>query len=361
MHMRFFVVSAIVAVIAFGSNNRAWAEARTEVGGSFGEASGNVDTDQESLFATSAVSDDGGWSGSAYYSGNDTADGSTISYAHGTGPILYAYIQRGNGPLSWASAGSQATWGDFVRLDDGGDPTTLDLLPAGYLANLYLGLHVVVDAKVPTDGGADIQIGFNGLTQRMSFPGNSHWLGTNFLEPVAAQQQTLAQGTDLFIDASVGINYGPSNAFAEGWINFDYHQFYFTLNDAAGHILSENPYNLRIVSNELPGLVYPMRPGLVPLKGDYNRDHKVDAADYVAWRRANGTSSIPNEGADGDGDGLVTMADFGVWRDNFGSTPSISSSIGTSVSVPEPGSLLLLCVGWLTIALPIRQSRSIPS
>jgi hypothetical protein len=57
------------------------------------------------------------------------------------------------------------------------------------------------------------------------------------------------------------------------------------------------------------------------LRGDYNVDGAVDAADYVVWRKTLGQTGIPAfSGADGDGDGDVTQADYIVWRANFGRT-----------------------------------------
>ena len=49
--------------------------------------------------------------------------------------------------------------------------------------------------------------------------------------------------------------------------------------------------------------------------GDYNHDAHVDAADYLVWRNANGTSGASP--ADGDGDGDVDQADRGVWASTF--------------------------------------------
>jgi hypothetical protein len=64
------------------------------------------------------------------------------------------------------------------------------------------------------------------------------------------------------------------------------------------------------------------------LDGDYNGDGKVDAADYVVWRK--------NPGAHG-GD----PAGYNTWRTNFGRTSGSGSGLGAA-GVPEPSSLLLL-------------------
>jgi hypothetical protein len=72
--------------------------------------------------------------------------------------------------------------------------------------------------------------------------------------------------------------------------------------------------------------------GSAGLTGDYNGDGKVDAADYVIWRKTN------INGAQGYTD----------WRTNFGNgTPGSGSSLAHSavVGVPEPASIALLLIG----------------
>jgi hypothetical protein len=53
-----------------------------------------------------------------------------------------------------------------------------------------------------------------------------------------------------------------------------------------------------------------------PIAGDYDRNGKVDAADYALWR--NTLNSRTNLGADGNGNGIVDQADLTIWRRNFG-------------------------------------------
>jgi hypothetical protein len=70
---------------------------------------------------------------------------------------------------------------------------------------------------------------------------------------------------------------------------------------------------------------------LQTLPGDFNTDGRVDAADYVTWRKGLGTT--------------YTQADYDVWRAHFGqSAPGTGSGLGVSanVAVPEPATLELL-------------------
>jgi hypothetical protein len=49
---------------------------------------------------------------------------------------------------------------------------------------------------------------------------------------------------------------------------------------------------------------------------DYNRDGVVDAADYIVWRNASGSTT--NLAADGDGNGAIEANDYQVWASHFG-------------------------------------------
>jgi hypothetical protein len=81
---------------------------------------------------------------------------------------------------------------------------------------------------------------------------------------------------------------------------------------------------------------------VVGVLGDYDRNHTVDAADYVIWRDSLGQTVAPYQGADGDGDSLITTADFEIWQKNFGRMAP-TASLGTAV--PEPASLVVLIAG----------------
>ncbi len=83
--------------------------------------------------------------------------------------------------------------------------------------------------------------------------------------------------------------------------------------------------------------------GLVPgVDGDYNGDGTVNAADYVMWRKFNGTNTtLPNDpnGPPIDGD------QYNIWRANFGRSAGSGGLAGDSSSrggVPEPAGVLML-------------------
>jgi hypothetical protein len=77
------------------------------------------------------------------------------------------------------------------------------------------------------------------------------------------------------------------------------------------------------------------------IPGDFNHDNKVDAADYVAWRK---------NGSDGTA--------YDLWRANFGKTSLGSASLTHSVpsNVPEPVAAALILVAFqLAFMLTRRQ------
>ncbi len=89
-----------------------------------------------------------------------------------------------------------------------------------------------------------------------------------------------------------------------------------------------------------------------PLLGDFNSDGKVDAGDYVTWRKnevANAT--LPND------NGLTDQADrFTLWRANFGNPSGVGSGAGLEgANVPEPSAIVLVVA--CLAALPLKRSR----
>lgn len=59
-----------------------------------------------------------------------------------------------------------------------------------------------------------------------------------------------------------------------------------------------------------------------PLAGDYNCDGTVNLADYTVWRDNFGSTNADNCSGDGNGDGKVDASDYAVWRNNFGASSS---------------------------------------
>jgi hypothetical protein len=89
------------------------------------------------------------------------------------------------------------------------------------------------------------------------------------------------------------------------------------------------------------------------LAGDYDGNGKVDAGDYVIWRKNNGlTSGALYSQGDGTGDGKVTQEDYNYWRANYGNATGAASGAGFGAgtnAVPEPGSLALSAASGLAV------------
>jgi hypothetical protein len=88
------------------------------------------------------------------------------------------------------------------------------------------------------------------------------------------------------------------------------------------------------------------RPSGMP--GDYNGDHQVDAADYLAWRKTAGQSAIGLP-ADGSGNGSIGQEDYEVWRQNFGSPTQLAAAATAALSIPEPSMAVPAVVGLMLL------------
>ncbi|HEY3395012.1 MAG TPA: LamG-like jellyroll fold domain-containing protein [Lacipirellulaceae bacterium] len=93
--------------------------------------------------------------------------------------------------------------------------------------------------------------------------------------------------------------------------------------------------------------------GVAPaLFGDYNNDQRVDAADYVVWRKRLGSNvMLPNEDPTVTPN-QVTPEDYTVWRNNFGAGSS-GSSASLAVAVPESPTACLFGIAVATVGLYI--------
>jgi hypothetical protein len=103
---------------------------------------------------------------------------------------------------------------------------------------------------------------------------------------------------------------------------------YFNLND------------LTVGATSVNGVQYSFI-GFVALAGDFNNDGRIDAADYVTWRKGLGTT--------------YTQSDYDVWRAHFGQTTVSISGAAASAVVPESTTLALLTLSAAVCALQRRR------
>jgi hypothetical protein len=114
-----------------------------------------------------------------------------------------------------------------------------------------------------------------------------------------------------------------------------------------------NSFSTSIAARTLQVFVIP------GVSGDFNRDGTVDAADYVVWRKAQGTTiQLPNDNGIG---GTVGLAHYMLWRGGFGNPnggAGTSSQVGgTAVPEPAPVLMAIFAVAWL----PLVRSRTNPN
>jgi autotransporter-associated beta strand protein len=85
----------------------------------------------------------------------------------------------------------------------------------------------------------------------------------------------------------------------------------------------------------------------VGLPGDFNSDGKVDAGDYVIWRKNEGpNATLPNDNGVGN-----QAARFSLWRSTFGNGgPGSGSGLSGDGAVPEPSSFALLMLSFAAMA-----------
>jgi hypothetical protein len=91
---------------------------------------------------------------------------------------------------------------------------------------------------------------------------------------------------------------------------------------------------------------------MLSLPGDYNDDGTVGAADYVVWRKYEGTgTTLPND----PHGGTIGANQFDTWRANFGNVYGSGSSI-TGIA-PEPAASVTLLAGWFALSFRPRARR----
>jgi hypothetical protein len=97
------------------------------------------------------------------------------------------------------------------------------------------------------------------------------------------------------------------------------------------------------------------------IRGDYNRDSHIDAADYVLWRNSNGETVTPGTAADGNVDGNVSALDYDAWRAAFSNVALTGFgeqlSFGAGSATPEPAASGPLTIFFFLSSLVRRRSR----
>ena len=211
----------------------------------------------------------------------------------GTDPLDVMFIRSTNGGANWSS------------------PIRINNNPVGENSYQWFGaMSVAPNGRIDAiwnDTGVNSSNQFSVLKYTYSFDSGLTWLGNIALTPA--------------FDHTIG--YPSQNKIG------DYYDI--VSNNLGANVVFSATFN--------GGQdVYYMR--ITPVPGDWNGDGKVDAADYVKWRK------------DPTGNG-GNPAGYDTWRENFGRGISGSGS-GTLAngSVPEPTPLVLLLFAMTGWSLP---------
>ncbi len=85
--------------------------------------------------------------------------------------------------------------------------------------------------------------------------------------------------------------------------------------------------------------------------GDYNGNGVVDMADYVLWRNGGPLQNEVNS------IGTVDSSDYTAWRANFGHTSGSGSGVSAAAAVPEPASFGLILAAMVGGLFTVRSKK----
>lgn len=88
--------------------------------------------------------------------------------------------------------------------------------------------------------------------------------------------------------------------------------------------------------------------------GDFNGDGRVDLADYTVWRDNFGADESVLPADTTNGSGVVDAGDYEVWKLNFGE-PAAGAEVLAAVSVPEPSTAAVLVAVSLAVAVVVKR------
>jgi T5SS/PEP-CTERM-associated repeat protein len=98
------------------------------------------------------------------------------------------------------------------------------------------------------------------------------------------------------------------------------------------------------------------------IPADFNLDGLVGVADLIVWASHFGNSDAGFQIGDANLDAVVSVADLVVWAKRFGQSAAdyvqpIRMEV-SAVAIPEPQSLVVMCLGFLVVIRPRRLDRA---
>jgi hypothetical protein len=145
-------------------------------------------------------------------------------------------------------------------------------------------------------------------------------------------------GQQIFSFENGPLGLGPGDMLSSGllWLGQQYAPGPYSITFRIDP-LGEQQTSIKITDLEFVSLVA----ATMGLQGDFNDDNKVDAADYVVWRKGLGTK--------------YTQNDYAIWRTHFGQGTGSGPSSTPDIAVPETIAILPMSV---LVALCYRRRRN---
>jgi hypothetical protein len=177
----------------------------------------------------------------------------------------------------------------------------------------------------PTSMSVAKALGFDATGTLYGIANNNVLVSVNKQSAATTVVATLALGRmeDMAVRPEDGVMYG---------LGYAYNLYQIDL--ATGALKTVGPSVIRP-----SGLAFTSASALA---GDFNGDNSVDAADYVVWRKSDGS-----------------LEDYDVWRAHFGQTGGSPSAQRAAGAVPEPASTALIILG-CTGLVARRRKRCLP-
>lgn len=194
-------------------------------------------------------------------------------------------------------------------------------------------------AAYNTDSAGGAKDTANSLGSVTYSNGDGIWPDSNTTDPDPTNPSSIYL-TDLSASDQDGLNWDLSENMTDGAI-------------VAGEMLAElGQQEPDHVGGDIGSPGFRPSPGVE--NADFNGDNIVNIADYTVWR-----DNLGSAGPLGDADGMngVTITDYEIWKSQFGTNPNASGSI-SSAQVPEPAGACYLVLGLVSAMLrysPIGQ------
>jgi hypothetical protein len=243
--------------------------------------------------------------------------------------------------------------GSTVNIDAGGtlggagsvSTTNVNLNGNVSPGNQAVGTLTLGDSTLVVGNGSSSTFELLNTAGSHAFASGNDWIDMSFLD--------LSLVTDsATVSLNVGAPGGGNLSVAGDWVlmSFD-NSNTGTFNPALMAINGVGPgytANVGLVNTggTTGDLVLTLTATSAGVAGDYNGNGVVDSADYVVWRKNQGTTGPPaplvSQG-NGNGDNFVDAADYDIWRGNFGDSSGSGAGAGleNGGTVPEPTSLAL--------------------